>query len=324
MSNKCGIKKMDLPSEKCVICDKTIEEIGGTRMIGKNEGMIFSDKVKLKIEEEKLNNKSSWFCQKCGSRTCYVCGEPMFRPPACDVIYDNGCSAHIAITPADLGCINSKCERYKPLVHDKYNDFFDYYDYTESDFMDILSKSIILLPKMNLFHLNVVMYYYSLSGEESVRIKEVAQHFGKTESFVNQIMHSICHNLLNLLRDYKMSKIESSNCSYEYKECFERQLERNKGMKIKEVFCVKNHPYILVRSKSRVYRCSIAERCVDLTLEEEVKINLSLYDCNDPNDYISFGKGGIDLKEFKLSLDICKDDYKQAFQLMGKSILKKI
>ncbi len=320
MSEKCK-KIMDLPSDKCVICNKTIEEIGGERITDKVIfKMILPDAVKIKMEEEKLKNKTPWFCQKCGHSTCDECGAPKFRAHGCNVIHDDG---SIALNPIprfiNFGCINTKCKMYNPFVNKNYNNFFEFYDYAESDLMDILSNITRLLPKIEQFDLKVINLFYYLKGSEDIRIAQIAKKLGKSKSDIEQLISNLTHDLLDLLKKYKMTKTESKNCTAEYKIDFELQLERNKGIRINKIFCVKNHPYILVCSGARVYRCPIAERSVDLVIEDEIVLNLSIYDYDNPMEYISFASDSNELKKFKSLLEMCDGDYQNAFKQFGEN-----
>ena len=139
-----------LPSDRCVLCGRTLEQVGGKRMVGsKSRGICLSTKfqgggnadypfqsVKLDetagiylmvwgekdkwtseaIERAKtayLNARRPWFCQVCGARTCRECGAPINLPMGSDVLYDNGCSSHVTMFPFDPGCINPACKRYR-------------------------------------------------------------------------------------------------------------------------------------------------------------------------------------------------------------------
>ncbi len=140
-----------IPAQKCVICQKTIEEVGGRRIVaqsfrgsgisktyqgGGNKdypyrsfkisdwdnrylvvwGEFWTDEsIQLALKTIR-NGKSPWFCQKCGYRRCSECGEPINIPAASDVIDDHGNVRHCMIFPVDLGCINPKCKKYKDLT----------------------------------------------------------------------------------------------------------------------------------------------------------------------------------------------------------------
>ena len=134
-----------LPADRCVICQKSIEEIGGRRIIGQHlRGVCLSDKylggghpnfpyqrfhissyskyltvwgeVSMWNEDavERAisafqQGKRPWFCQVCGNRFCPDCGSPLIHPVGSDVLYDDGCSSHVPMLPCSPGCINPDC-----------------------------------------------------------------------------------------------------------------------------------------------------------------------------------------------------------------------
>lgn len=139
-----------IPSESCLFCHKTIEEVGGKRIISQQlRGVILSNKdqgggnkdyphqsVRLmdnsdryvvvwgeknkwtkslidKAHTEFLSGHHPWFCQVCGERKCDNCGYPLNYPMGSDIIDNNGCSSHCAIHPFDPGCSNPNCVNYK-------------------------------------------------------------------------------------------------------------------------------------------------------------------------------------------------------------------
>ena len=147
-------KQKRMPTKRCVFCERTIEEIGGLRLVAqKTRGMKLSDRyigggnkefpyksVKLSSkpetymvfwgESEKWSAKAvksakeayendlhPWFCQICGERKCNICGAPINYPMASDAINDDGCISHLAIFPFDPGCTNPKCSDYEPFGH---------------------------------------------------------------------------------------------------------------------------------------------------------------------------------------------------------------
>ncbi len=142
-------KPVMLPADRCVICQKSIDEIGGRRIIAqKLRGVCLSDKyrgggnpdypyrsfqispsplyVTVKGELSLWNEETTqraisayqqgirpWFCSACGKRLCSECGCPLAHPVGSDVIYDDGCSAHFPMLPCHPGCINPNCKQYK-------------------------------------------------------------------------------------------------------------------------------------------------------------------------------------------------------------------
>jgi hypothetical protein len=138
-----------LPARHCMICHKTIGEIGGRRMIAQGfRGIAVSDQVLTKgyknlqkcvrliegrelylvawgeksiitdavIEQATADYRKGfrpWFCQVCGQRLCHLCGELLPRPVASDYIFDDGGSVHCPILGADPGCWNPECEKFR-------------------------------------------------------------------------------------------------------------------------------------------------------------------------------------------------------------------
>lgn len=138
------------PSERCLICNKKIEDIGGRRITAHQfKGFVLSDKYrgggnkdypeqsfKLNDNEEKYvvvwgsnemwtdeaiqrakdefnAGRRPWFCQVCGNRKCSICGSPINYPQGCDVLDDDGSSSHCGIFPFTPGCSNPACDRNK-------------------------------------------------------------------------------------------------------------------------------------------------------------------------------------------------------------------
>lgn len=140
-------KKPKLPAASCIFCRKSIEEAGGRRLVAATIGYRVSNwkisggsrdhpfrSIKFPDSESTYlvvwgqkwtpetirqalatlqDGKRPWFCQKCGNRKCAVCGRPLNHPSAADVLYDDGTVSHCMIIPADLGCINPKCKKYR-------------------------------------------------------------------------------------------------------------------------------------------------------------------------------------------------------------------
>jgi len=144
-------KPVLLPDDRCVICGKTIAEIGGRRIIAQNpRGCTVESKprnnspkmptytsyslspsplylivwgedfwTEAAIERAKiafLNGNRAWYCQICGERKCF-CGAPMNHTAASDYIEDDGHSFHCGVHVCATGCINPKCRNYRKLKH---------------------------------------------------------------------------------------------------------------------------------------------------------------------------------------------------------------
>ena len=139
-----------LPAPNCIFCNKSIEQIGGKRIVaqqlrgiklskkfqgGGNKDYPFQsfklsdssdnyvviwgakslwteNRIKQAIELSK-QNLHPWFCQKCGHRTCSKCGEPINMPLGSDVIYEDGDIRHVMLIGINPGCINPKCSNFK-------------------------------------------------------------------------------------------------------------------------------------------------------------------------------------------------------------------
>jgi len=147
MENKTDIKK--LPAERCVICSRTLEEVGGLRIVAQDyRGYAFSDKPErggqkdiprqsFKVSEvdkrfivfwgkmwncesitraidELKSGKRPWFCQICGVRACTECGAPIRLAMGSEILHDNGSIGHMAIFPCHGGCCNPNCKYYRP------------------------------------------------------------------------------------------------------------------------------------------------------------------------------------------------------------------
>jgi len=136
---------MRLPSDRCVICQKTIDDVGGKRIVSQKlrgiglskthrgggnpdypyrsikipnsnqflivlgEVSIWTDKAIQRALSAINEGKQPWFCQVCGKRTCSACGAPLNQPVGSDILYDDGCSSHVPMIPCNLGCINPNC-----------------------------------------------------------------------------------------------------------------------------------------------------------------------------------------------------------------------
>ena len=142
------LRKPRLPADRCIFCGRTIEQVGGRRLIGTHTKLVTLSRramggghphhpdisVRLRTGEDLfllvrgpdwtpqriedardqfLAGRHAWFCQVCGDRKCRRCGSPLNMPWAADVLYDDGCSAHVPLVPFDPGCINRSCLQYR-------------------------------------------------------------------------------------------------------------------------------------------------------------------------------------------------------------------
>ena len=146
-----SMKKTLPPAERCVICEQTLDEVGGGKRIIAQQlrGLCLADRPQgggnpdyprksvplgdgtgryLMVwgEPEKwtdesierarqtyVDNQRPWLCQRCAERTCSECGAPINYPMGSDILHGNGCSTHAAIFPFDPGCTNRQCRKYR-------------------------------------------------------------------------------------------------------------------------------------------------------------------------------------------------------------------
>ena len=140
-----------LPAATCVVCGRTPGEIGGRRITaqklrgmtvtrtkssggrenfrrwirlpdGRNiyvlvwgEKSMMTEAVIGRIKTTYLDGFRPWFCQAygCGNRQCSDRGKAMNLPVASDLLYDDGRNPHLIVIPADLGCVNINCKRFR-------------------------------------------------------------------------------------------------------------------------------------------------------------------------------------------------------------------
>ena len=139
------------PAQACLLCEKTLDQVGGSRMVGTSTmGVSIGPKymgggnpdspyqsiqipdddcyvyiwgpkknwtgaVLRKALQLHLNGQRAWFCQVCGHRTCSHCGSPLATPPGSERLDDNGCTSHSPILGVQIPCINSECRKYRKM-----------------------------------------------------------------------------------------------------------------------------------------------------------------------------------------------------------------
>lgn len=146
-----------LPAAECVICGQTLDQIGGRRITSqKLRGMaiwheewtlhnranlqycerlvddqdiyliiwwddnFWNPKFIEKIKNTYLSGVRPWMCQGygCGNRQCPECGKAINLPVASDLLYDDGRNPYLMIIPADCGCVNKDCKKFRDFDDD--------------------------------------------------------------------------------------------------------------------------------------------------------------------------------------------------------------
>ena len=140
------------PDIGCVVCGRLVTEVGGRRITAQvlrgmaisadvrteadhenfrccipliekhdvyltvwGEPEIMTETVIQRIKNAYLRGLHPWICQArgCGNRQCPECGMANNLPVASDLIYDDGRATHLMVIPADAGCTNVRCPRYR-------------------------------------------------------------------------------------------------------------------------------------------------------------------------------------------------------------------
>ncbi len=141
-------------AQACLICRQPVENIGGQKLIRTKlrgtallhqadsnrypgvraweslfgscdlyftvwgEESIFTDQIVAKARREYLNGMQPWFCQKCGKRSCHLCGEPLNVLAYGDYAFAEGGRGFYGQGPnlgANPGCINPRCRSYRNM-----------------------------------------------------------------------------------------------------------------------------------------------------------------------------------------------------------------
>jgi len=107
-----------LPQKSCIICDRSIEETGGRRLVGRSI-FPFNDPnrdLRERIKRAVADGYKPWCCQLCANMVCKKCGSPYQRPMGYDCLSNDGGTYHVAIFPVNPGCINPSCENSRKVT----------------------------------------------------------------------------------------------------------------------------------------------------------------------------------------------------------------
>ena len=131
------------PAPACVLCSRTLEEVGGKRIastptIGVTRqaeprpgdqyqshpldvGYVITwgqpwnpDAVGRAIMTYREGHRP-WLCQPCANRGCCVCGSPLRIAMASDILHDDGDIRHHMIVPVRNPCSNPECTEFRPV-----------------------------------------------------------------------------------------------------------------------------------------------------------------------------------------------------------------
>lgn len=141
------------PAERCVICNLTIDEIGGKRLISTHRAAITlrtiqtrlesirhpsrtirltdnyrdvivilsgkslcADEVAERIREMSQSGYRPWFCQRCvHHQICEACSTPLSRVPVADYLDDDGRKFHASFMSGFIqSCPKPDCSNHRP------------------------------------------------------------------------------------------------------------------------------------------------------------------------------------------------------------------
>lgn len=141
------------PAQRCVICNLTIEESGGKRLIATprygislrtiharlgsirhpsrtirltgnyrdlivviSESQLWSDEVVERIRQVTQLGFRAWACQRCvHHQICEQCSSPLVQVPVADYLEDDGRTVHAPFLPGFAqSCPNPDCPNHRP------------------------------------------------------------------------------------------------------------------------------------------------------------------------------------------------------------------
>jgi hypothetical protein len=133
------------PAPTCLLCQRTLEEVGGTRLINctQSRGVLIGETADIgsfkkrkvfrlaqggvlvlgdsdpwrwlpdemeRAREQAESGYHPWFCQACGARTCSTCGAPLRSPVGCTAMGADGTyGPYSPMLGARIPCTNPDC-----------------------------------------------------------------------------------------------------------------------------------------------------------------------------------------------------------------------